>query len=139
MYDLNDAALAETVVAAVTVPEAPGESVPASYPVAGDTDAVHVVPCRTVKDWSELVEVLVTSASYPVLAAFRFLYFNVMVSLVVALNFSVYVFSVAAVADTVVAAVTVPEEPGLNVPAIHTEDAATTLAVHVVPCRTVKD
>jgi hypothetical protein len=80
---------ADTVVAAVTVPEDPGDNAPAVHPVAPAIVAVHVVPCRTVKDCAEDVDVFVTSASKPVLAAFRFLYFSVMVWWVVAFSFSV--------------------------------------------------
>ena len=42
-----------------TVPD-DADNVPAVYPLAALTLAVHVVPYLTVNDWLELVDVLVT-------------------------------------------------------------------------------
>ena len=71
------AAVALTVVAAVTVPLEP-DNVPFVYPVAAARLAVQVVPYPTVKLCAEEVDVFVTSeANVP--SDFLFLYFSVMV------------------------------------------------------------
>ncbi len=129
------AAVAETVVAAFTVP-LDADRVPFVYPVAAARVAVHVVPYPTVKLWAEDVEVFVTSAA-TVPSDLWFLYFSVIVWLLVAASFRVNVFRVAAEASIIVLlSLIVPLLPYCRLPGLYPV-APATVADQVVPASTL--